>query len=130
MFKFRLEKILSLKEKIEEAKKNEIVNKKNNLISEMKTLDGSIELLKKRNEYTKYINYLKEVIVKLEKNIKMLELEAEKKRCELAEAVKERKVLDKFKEKEFEKYKKEEMKIESGIVNELVSYQYSVKEEE
>lgn len=146
MFKFRLEKILGLKEKIEEAKKNEygkakkklddaiakknaLIAKKNDLINEMKSFDGNIEALKKRNEYYKYIDYLKEVIAEMEIRIEMLRKEAEEKRHELEEAMKERKILDKYKEKEFDKYKKEELRIENGLVDELVSYKYSVKEE-
>lgn len=146
MFKFRLEKILGLKEKMEEAKKNEygkakkklddaiekknqLIAKKDSLVLEMKTLDGSVLMLKKRNEYNQYVNYLKTVIQKMEENIVILRMEAEQKRHELEEAMKERKILDKYKEKEFEKYKLEEQRIENGIVNELVSYQYSVKEE-
>lgn len=120
MFKFRLQKILDLRERLEDLKKNEygiakkklldairkkdmMVAKKEALIEEMKTLDGSIEKLKKRNEYTRYIDYLKEVIEKMEQNITFLTLEAEEKRKELEEAVKDRKILDKFKEKEKEK---------------------------
>ena len=147
MFKFRLAKILSLKERMEEAKKNEyakarkkledainkknaLVEKKNNLVLEMQSLDGSVEKLQQRTEYNRYINYLKEVIQKLESNINFLRIEAEIKRQELVEAVKERKVLEKFKEKEYEKYKKEEQRIENELVNELVSYRFTVKEEE
>lgn len=146
MFKFRLEKILGLKEKMEEAKKNEygkakkklddaiekknqLIAKKDSLVLEMKTLDGSVLMLKKRNEYNQYVNYLKTVIQKMEENIVILRMEAEQKRHELEEAMKERKILDKYKEKEFEKYKLEEQRIENGLVNELVSYKYSVKEE-
>lgn len=146
MFKFRLEKILGLKEKIEEAKKNEygkakkklddaiakknaLIAKKDDLINEMKSFDGNIEALKKRNEYYKYIDYLKEVIAEMEIRIEMLRKQAEEKRHELEEAMKERKILDKYKENEFDKYKKEELRIENGLVDELVSYKYSVKEE-
>lgn len=147
MFKFRLEKILNLRERLEDLKKNEygiakkklldaihkrdmMVAKKESLIEEMKTLDGSIELLKKRNEYTKYIDYLKEVIEKMEQNITILTLEAEEKRKELEEAVKDRKILDKFKDKEKEKWRREEIRLENAITNEIVSYKYTVKEEE
>ena len=147
MFKFRLQKILDLRERLEDLKKNEygiakkklldairkkdmMVAKKEALIEEMKTLDGSIEKLKKRNEYTRYIDYLKEVIEKMEQNITFLTLEAEEKRKELEEAVKDRKILDKFKDKEKEKWRREEVRLENAITNEIVSYKYTVKEEE
>lgn len=147
MFKFRLQKILDLRERLEDLKKNEygiakkklldairkkdmMVAKKEALIEEMKTLDWSIEKLKKRNEYTRYIDYLKEVIEKMEQNITFLTLEAEEKRKELEEAVKDRKILDKFKDKEKEKWRREEVRLENAITNEIVSYKYTVKEEE
>lgn len=147
MFKFRLQKILDLRERLEDLKKNEygiakkklndairkrdmMVAKKESLIEEMKTLDGTVALLKKRNEYTKYIDYLKEVIEKMNQNITILTLEAEEKRKELEEAVKDRKILDKFKDKEKEKWRREEIRLENAITNEIVSYKYTVKEEE
>ena len=147
MFKFRLQKILDLRERLEDLKKNEygiakkklndairkrdmMVAKKESLIEEMKTLDGTVALLKKRNEYTKYIDYLKEVIEKMNQNITILTLEAEEKRKELEEAVKDRKILDKFKDKEKENWRREEIRLENAITNEIVSYKYTVKEEE
>ncbi len=146
MFRFRLNKLLSLKEKMEEQKKNEfaiIMNRlelaqkkkeeleieKRRLILELKQNVESGQNIRQVNEYNRYIDYMKKMILKAEENIKRIKIELEKKRKELNEAVKERKILESYKEKELDKYKLEEKKVEQGIINELTSYQYSKDED-
>lgn len=146
MFKFRLEKVLSLKRQIETAKQNEyskvltrleevkakreaLVVKQNNTLEELRQVSKSAKQIKMVNDYNNYIKYLKSVIKKVDYNIETLKREAEKRRLELEKAVIERKVLEKFEEKEKEKYRKEELKIEDNLINEIVSYDYSTKKE-
>lgn len=145
-FKFKLQRLLDVKEKIEETKKNEfaeakknlneaikrkedLILKRQNLLNEMKDVSDIGSYKYKIAEYNRYLVTLKNLQVRIERNIKILELELEKKRIELSEAVKNRKILEKMKEKDLEKYKKEELKIEEAIVNEIVTYNYSNKEE-
>lgn len=146
MFKFRLEKVLSYKKQIEKSKQNEyskvlrrledakfkreaLLLKKKHLLEEEKEVANSGKQIQKINEYNNYIKYIKSVIKKVDYNIETLEKEVEKRRLELERAVVERKILDKFEDKEKEKYRKEQLKIEAGVVNELVSYEYSIKKE-
>lgn len=146
MFTFKLQRLLDVRIKLEETKKSEFLEakkklddeidkktqldlKKSNLICEVREMIETSNIRSGINDYNKYINYLKEQIVTIEKNIEVLKEVVNAKQKELVDAVKDRKIIEKMRERELEKYKKEELKIEENIVNEIVSYNYSVKKE-
>jgi len=143
-FKFRLQSFLDVKEKIEEQKKLEY-GKALNKVDEEKKIKLKFEMQKNniindfRNDinlginprqlqsYNLYIEVLKKKIRDQNILIDIAEKNAEKKRLELVEAVKERKMLETLKEKDNIEYMKEQNRAEQRIVDEIVSYQYNNK---
>ncbi|MDR1689577.1 MAG: flagellar export protein FliJ [Clostridiales bacterium] len=141
-FVFRFKSYLSVKEKVEDQKKiaygkalkqlEEEKRKKREMINERENAINSFkEKLQKRisaadtQMHNNFLAYIKEAISKQEKVIKAAENEAEKKRLELVEAMKERKTLEKLKERDYEEYVIESKKEEEKITDGVVSYKYS-----
>lgn len=145
-FKFRLASYLNVKEKIEDQKKQEYGKalqkveieeaKKRSMQAELADciqrfrdeISGGIapqELVR----YKQYINLLERRLVEQEAQIKRAKQFAESKRIELLAAVKQRKMVTKLKEKDYEAYLAEELQAEQKIVDEIVSYKYSKTEE-
>lgn len=141
-FNFRLQSYLNLKEKLEEQKKmeygkalsileeelkikTELIKKSESIINELKTnISNKVDSVTYKN-YLYYIEFLKEKLLQQETAILKANKLVEEKRRDLAEAVKDRKILDKLKEKELENYNKELLLKEQKMTDELVSYKYS-----
>lgn len=141
MFKFELQPVLALKEKLEDNKKRELglantkheklIDEKSSLMSLHNEAYGEIRKqygtqlnmndLKQLNYYTSRLN--KQIETK-EIEIVQAEQEVHKKRNELLEAVKQRKILENLREIKLEQFKGEEVKAENQIVDEIVSYKY------
>ena len=149
MFKYSLQSVLTLKEKIEDAKKKELgeankqyeyeVVKKNQLVQIEKDVCGDIrneKLTKKEVDiiYIKqantYMNIIKTRIKDQEEAVCSAKIEVENKREELVDCVKERKILENLKEIHFEEYLVEESRIEQRAVDEVVTYRHKVVERE
>lgn len=143
-FKFKMQKVLEIKEKIEKQKENEhtkainilnkykkqkveVVNQKRKIVQDLK--QGIINNISSKEiaSYNNYINYMKKVIKMIEKNIKLSQTDVDRKREQLEDAIKERKVMGKLKEKEFEKYKEQEKRLEQNLLDEIASYKYMKK---
>ena len=75
--------------------------------------------------HNNYLSLLKNMIIKQDGAIKKAEETAEIKRLELVEAMKERKIMEKLREKDREVFIKEEQLKEQKIQDEIVSYRYS-----
>lgn len=145
-FVYKLQSYLGVKEKIEEQKKleygkslskleaerfekNQLENKKSSTVEGFrKSITDGINPYA-LNGYNNYIGFVKKKIRDQEIVVQIAEKEAEKKRLELVEAMKERKMLDKLKEKAKDVYMKEQLHKEQKIVDEVVSYQYNKKAE-
>ena len=147
MFKYKLEPILALKEKIEENKKREfgiahqsyeraksekaiLVKAQEQAYHAARTQkNDSINIiqLKQLNHYT---NYMKKEISAKDKEIVSAEQQVEQKRNELVEAVKERKILENLKEIQLQEYKEEENKKENARIDEIVTYKYRLNKKE
>lgn len=144
-FVFRLESYLGVKEKIEEQKKLEYGKSlakleeerqiKESLVKDKKNSINSFKdsILKGVNpstldNYNKYIDFIKKKIENQNLEIKKAEDDAEEKRSQLVEAMKERKMLETLKEKDKEEYFKEVLKKEQKVTDEIVSYQYNDKD--
>ncbi len=144
MFKFKLQPVLALKEKIEESKKKELGEA--SAFKEIKEQERHSLEVKKEYTYNKVmelqqgimdLNYMRELssyIIELDKQIaaKTIEVleaeeEVERKRKELADAVKDRKTLDRLKEIDFENYMLEEKQEEQRIIDEIVTYKFREK---
>ncbi len=144
-FKYKLEKLLEIRIKLEEVKKIELgvvsqelklekekeFKLKKEIIEQLEKgkqeLENQLNIRKLRiaNEYM-YI--MKNRIKAQEERTKIKEKELENKIMELLEKTRERKILEKLKEKEYARYLKEEKKEEQKNTDEVVSYMYNIKE--
>jgi len=142
-FVFKLEKHLSIKEKLEVQRKIEYgvaaaaleEERRKEVALETEKADKIGELSKKVKEkinpdlfgrYNDYIEVLRERIAEQHKNVLKAEAFAEEKRLVLVEAMREKKTLQKLKEKDYEVFKEEEKRLEQRNIDELVSYEYTV----
>ncbi len=143
-FKFRLESILNIKDKLEqqakiaygvevsnlnnEKKKLEdlYVSKEENTQKQRENFTGTIDIFS-FNQYRNYGTKLDEMIVNQIQAVKAQEIKVEEAREILAEIVKERKALEKLKEKELEQFKKDVQLSEDKLVDELVTYKFGTR---
>lgn len=145
MFKFELQPVLALKEKLEENKKRELglantkqeklvyekgllIRKHQEICDGMRTQYSSqinVNHLKQSNYYMAHLN---KKVEQKEVEIVKATKEVDQKRNELIEAVKQRKILDNLKDIRFEQFREEEAKSENQIVDEIVSYKYGAVE--
>ncbi|QUH31440.1 flagellar export protein FliJ [Vallitalea guaymasensis] len=140
-FQFRLQNILSVKEKFEEQKRMELSNANQLLEIEERRLTQLITLRDNNNNlYKKMVSdritvkdirdfgeknkYYTNVV--LEQNITVTKANSrvESIRDELKEALIEKKMYEKLKENAYEEYYKEECKEEQKHLDEIVSYKY------
>ena len=143
-FKFRLSSLLSIKEKMEQLKKNEyaeallilnnLVFEKENLISEMQNNIENMQLDLNSNlkpvqiiRYTNYIKIIKLRIKDIEVKITDARAVSDQKRDSLIDAMKERKMLENLKEKDYKEFNIEENKEEQKFLDEITSYKVSDK---
>lgn len=141
-FKYGMQNILELKEKLEEQQKMALASARINLNSEEDKLEG---LYIKKNNYEEalrraYKNSLNINAIKIgalayesmDYFIGMQKIEVKKaegrvklEQDKMVEAMKERKIQEKLKEKAFNRFLKELDAEEAKIVDELVAYKYS-----
>lgn len=141
-FEFKLQSFLTVKEKMEEQKKNEYSKALNSLEQEKQkkqqliTNQNNTRITLKQNinegikpsqvkQYNHFLAYIEKEIVNQDEKIKKAQIFVEKKRDELVGAVKERKMLEILKENEYCEYIKEEKKAEQKVIDELVSFKYN-----
>lgn len=138
-FKFKFNSLLKLNESIEDQKKNEfrkaamqleiereklgklIIDKEYCIINHQKALKERIDPIRS-DMLTKYINLLNKRIAAQEAEVKKCEEILEERRLELVEATKEKKKLEKLKEKQFEQYITDEKREEQKLTDEVVGY--------
>jgi len=143
-FKFRMQNILNLKEKLEtqaemrfaqqrmvlneaERAKELLLERKAALEEEAKRLrKDSLDLLEiQNNDLSRRL--CAEDIVRSEEKIKREKKILELRRRELENVMKERKAQEKLREKAFERFLREEAAAESKTIDELTSYTYGQK---
>lgn len=144
MFKFKLEPVLSLKEKIEDSKKRELgvaTMHKEALLNEKRQLmmkkAEAIQAVKSHNStvidvqsfkvFNQYSVYMEEAIEAKNKQVQESQKKVDEKREELLEAVKERKILDNLKDIQNEVFMEEEKREEQRILDDIVTYKYGKK---
>ncbi len=143
-FKFRLDSLLNIKEKLEQQAKiaygeevtklnNEktklddlYISKEENTQKQRESFSGTIDIFN-FNQYRNYATKIDEMIVKQINEVKLQEIKTEEAREKLAEIVKERKAFEKLKEKELEEFKKEVQLAEDKLVDELVTYKFGTR---
>jgi flagellar FliJ protein len=144
VFRFRLQKLLDLKQQLEDKIKNELglaIQAHEQEKEKLALIDAGISRLtedfRKACSGTIQPGKIKEIKAWLEvqKEARERQLEAVKRsrenvdkiRARLVTAMQEKKVLANLKEKEFEKFRKQEERNERKLTDELVSYRESVK---
>ena len=138
-FRFKLQRVLDLKLKQEDEKKNQIAT----LMQAIKTKEDELEALiseKKQKEFSlndnrkrgisileirninQYLLFLDKKINTLRFEISSLESNLIQKRLEYLELQKERKTFEKLKEKDYEKYLYNEKKEEEKMIDQIVTF--------
>lgn len=143
-FRFSMENILIIKEKLEEQAKNEYAQANARLFREQDKLDALVcrceearqELRKKLQETLSMkdirkreeaVEVLKFYVIQQQMAVIRCEKEVEVAREKLSEAMKERKIFEKLREKAYEEFVQEENKKEQREVDELMSYKHGVR---
>lgn len=143
-FRFPMQNILNMKEKLEEQAKNEYGQANARLLAEEKKLEqlnnrleaarlqlknvlveilSMTEIHKRENAIVTLKGYVKQQQLVVKRCEKEVEIAREK----LTEAMKERKIFEKLREKAFDEFIKEEGRREQKEVDELMSYRYGAK---
>ena len=138
-FRFKLQRVLDLKLKQEDEKKNQIAT----LMQAIKTKEDELEALiseKKQKEFSlndnrkrgisileirninQYLLFLDKKINTLRIEIRSMESNLNQKRQEYLELQKERKTFEKLKEKDYEKYLYNEKKEEEKMIDQIVTF--------
>ena len=143
-FRFRMQNILNLKEKLETQAEMRFAEQKRALDAAVRAKE---ELLKRRKELSEEGRKLRletldlleienndlsvrlcdEEILKAEDRIKREEKLLELRRKELENVMKERKAQEKLRERAFQRFLQEEAAAESKAIDELTSYTYGQK---
>ena len=138
-FRFKLQRVLDLKLKQEDEKKNQIATlmqaikikeeELEALISEKKQKEFSLNDNRKRGisileirNINQYLLFLDKKINTLRFEISSLESNLNQKRLEYLELQKERKTFEKLKEKDYEKYLYNEKKEEEKMIDQIVTF--------
>lgn len=147
-FIFPMQNILSMKEKIEEQEKaeysqvmmrfNEEQDKLNDLIErqsmaevELKNTINEVLDVREIREKEDFLEIIKMYVKEQQLVVIACEEEVRQARERLNEAMKERKIYEKLREKAFEEFIQEENKREQKEIDELVSYRYgNIKSED
>jgi len=137
-FNFKLQPLLKVKSQLEDNLKN-VLGKAIQKLEMEKAALRSLESKKDRyiNEFNeksrkttvdkliKFNNYISFLIVKINRqkeNVNCAYQNVDKIREELIKIVKERKILDKLKERNYEIFRQEQLKEESKIVDGIISF--------
>ncbi len=147
MFKFSLEPVLALKEKVEDSKKRELgvatthqekiyqeklllEKKKDEALSEARFIEKQFVDVSAIKAFNQYNHYISQTIEAKEKQLEEAKIKVEEKRNALLEAVKERKILDNLKAIHKEAFIEEEKRDEQRITDDIVTYRFGRKERE
>jgi flagellar FliJ protein len=140
-FIFKLQSILNLSKQKEDSLKNELANAMRRLEAEKRklasleyTLDETVrefnEKTKKTTvheliEFNEYLSILNSRIKAQKENVNNAAQYVDKVREELVKAMKDRKIMDKLKDKQFEEFLLEQKQLEQKTNDEIVSYNYN-----
>lgn len=141
-FKFRLQRVLEVKEKVEDEKKNIYAEHRKQLEEENRRLERLVEDMEEAksskdsinsgslriSQLSSYSDYMQGLHLMIDKqSVKVVdtEKEVESVRMQLLEATKERRILENLKLKSFEEYKYELKQEEDKMTDQFVSYSSS-----
>ncbi len=140
-FRFSMQNILNMKEKLEDQAKNEYAQANARLLREQEKLEKIVARREEAREKLKLVlcetlsvdeirtrenavEVLKFYAMQQQLAVMRCEKEVEVAREKLSEAMKERKIFEKLREKAFEEFVFEEKKREQKEVDELMSYKH------
>lgn len=140
-FIFKLQSVLNLRRQKEDNIKNELgiaiqrLEKEKRSLSELEnTLDATVREFNEKTrkttvheliEYNEYLSLLNSRIKSQKDNVNNAAQYVDKVREELVKAVKDRKILEKLKERHYEEFLLEQKKLEQKTNDEIVSYNYN-----
>lgn len=143
-FNFRLERVLNFKETVEVLKKaeygtaqkrlNQEENKLDTYNQHKDTIKGEKDLSASNTKvgnlamYSDYIRDLNKRIKDQEEIVINTKIQLEEVKEEMIEAVQEKKIFEKLKEKEYEKYLYQMKKLEEKQVDTIVNYKTSTQQ--
>ena len=146
-FVYRMQNILELKEKLEEQEKNNFAMRQRQLNEEIEILDKLLDHLNaleeegkalrlsvidvlKIKENERSVEYAEEEVKKQRIKVRVAEKNLEAARNRMQEAIQERKIHEKMREKAFERFMAEMNAAEVKEIDELTSYVYGTRDTE
>ena len=143
-FRYKMQNILSIKEKMETQAKQAFADAKRRLDHEIEELDALLARKKEIEQHAVEVlqgeldlheiedSQMARIIIDRKISDQRLrvsraETALENSRAQLEEAVKERKTHEKLKEKQFDEFVREESRAESKTIDELTTYTYGQK---
>ncbi len=140
-FIFKLQSVLNLRKQKEDNIKNELgiaiqrLEQEKRRLSELEnTLDATVREFNEKTrkttvheliEYNEYLSLLNSRIKSQKDNVNNAAQYVDKVREELVKAVKDRKILEKLKERHYEEFLLKQKKLEQKTNDEIVSYNYN-----
>jgi flagellar FliJ protein len=146
-FQFRFDVLLRLKKqmeqdvknklamevkKLEDAKNEEESRRKRRIekMNEQKKLSLKGVRVGRLQEFTTYLIQLDKDILKSKEKVNEMKKNVDIIREELKNVLKERQILEKLRERDFERYQKEMMKKEQLLADEVTGYKHATKHEQ
>lgn len=141
-FVYRLQPLLNVKKQMEDNKKNElgkelqklevekvklkkIETSKEECIDDFNTCTSHGATIGKIKEYNIYLSFLNDKLWSQKQDVKLQEDNVDKVREELIGIVQEREMLDKLKEKNYQRFMEEQLKEEQKLLDEVASYKHN-----
>ncbi len=146
-FRYRMQNILELKEKLEEQEKNNFASRRAALTEEEEKLDAvlakrnaiveegkalrltTIDVVKIR-ENQRAKEYAEEAVKQQRVKVRIAEKNLDAARARMQTAVQERKIHEKMREKAFDRFIEEQNAEEVKEIDQLTSYVYGTKEDD
>ena len=146
-FRYRMQNILELKEKLEEQEKNNfasrraalteeedkmdaVLAKRDAIVAEGKALRLTTIDINKIRENQRAKEYVEEAVKQQRVKVRIAEKNLDAARVKMQAAMQERKIHEKMREKAFERFVEEQNAEEVKEIDQLTSYVYGTKEEE
>jgi flagellar FliJ protein len=146
-FIFRLQPVLNVKIQMEDSLKNELGKATQRLEAEarlLQRLETARDMhtsqmneksekgsnIKELRDYSSYIFYIDSQISIQKDNVNSARENVDKHREMLIKAVQEKEMLQKLRDRQLEIWQKEQLRLEQGITDEIVSYDHSSVPEE
>ena len=146
-FRYRMQNILELKEKLEEQEKNNfasrraalteeedkmdaVLAKRDAIVAEGKALRLTTIDINKIRENQRAKEYVEEAVKQQRVKVRIAEKNLDAARVKMQAAMQERKIHEKMREKAFERFVEEQNAEEVKEIDQLTSYVYGTKEDD